>query len=88
MIRMSHRALLLSGVALTMALGGCATTQEYDQVRAMAEDAKQSAAQAQQAAERAQATADQALNSAQQANDCCTKTNEKINRMFKKSMYK
>ena len=88
MIRTSHRALLFSGVVLTMALGGCATTQEYDQIKSMAEEAKEVAQRAQSSADKAQATADEALRSAQQANDCCAKTNEKIDRVFKKSMYK
>ena len=34
------------------------------------------------------AIAEEALQKAEQANSCCVDTNEKIDRMFKKSMYK
>ena len=39
-------------------------------------------------AEEAKANSERALQEAQQANQCCTDTNEKIDRMFKRSMYK
>ncbi len=73
--------------------GGCATTSETnssdaESLRAMVEEAKQAAAEARAAAERAQATADTALRAAEDANRCCQDTNEKIDRMFKRSMYK
>lgn len=68
-----------AGVAAAIAgsvviLSGCASTSELAEVRAIAEEAK--------------ANSDQALQQAQQANQCCTDTNEKIDRMFKRSMYK
>ncbi len=73
--------------------GGCATTSETnssdaESLQAMVEEAKQAAAEAQAAAERAQATADKALRTAEGANRCCQDTNEKIDRIFKRSMYK
>lgn len=55
-------------------LSGCASTSEIAEVRALAEEAK--------------ANSDRALQEAQRANQCCTDTNEKIDRMFKRSMYK
>lgn len=55
-------------------LSGCASTSEIAEVRAIAEEAK--------------ANSERALQEAQQANQCCTDTNEKIDRMFKRSMYK
>ena len=55
-------------------LSGCASTSEIAEIRAMAEEAK--------------ANSERALQEAQQANQCCTDTNEKIDRMFKRSMYK
>ncbi len=88
MTRNSRRALVFSGLVSMLALGGCATTQEYDDVRAMAEQASRSAAEAKEAARRAQSTADAAMKAATDAKSCCTNTNEKIDRMFKKSMYK
>jgi len=53
-----------------------------------AESARSAADQALQKAEQAQQTADQALQSAGEANACCQETNQKIDRMFKKSMEK
>jgi len=73
-----------SAIALSLALAsGCATVkkEDFEAVKATAEQAKAAAAQA-------QATADAAKASADQANTCCTTTNEKIDRMFKKSMNK
>ena len=72
---------------------GCATTSETntseaESLRAMVEEAKQAAAEARAAAEQAQASADKALRAAEGANRCCQDTNEKIDRMFKRSMYK
>ena len=77
---------------------GCASqqlTKDVADAKAMAEAANQaaesarsSADQALQKAEQAQRTADQALQSAGEANACCRETNEKIDRMFKKSMEK
>jgi murein lipoprotein len=74
----------VSAIALSLALAsGCATVKKAD---LDAVSAKADAAQA--AAAQAQATADAAKASADQANTCCTQTNEKIDRMFKKSMNK
>ena len=94
MILKLQRALILSAVVV-LAFGACTPTPELEEVRAMAQDAKQSAAEAQQAAQgaqssadKAQATADDAMTAAKQAKRCCSETNEKIDRMFKKSMYK
>jgi murein lipoprotein len=67
---------------------GCASTSDLEKVRATAEEAKAAAAQAQATADAAKSSADAAAAAANQANTCCTDTNEKIDRMFKKSMYK
>lgn len=83
-------------------LGGCASTQELESIRAIAEEAQQDAAaaqrraddamsaanQAQQTADQAQRTADSAMSAAQRSQSCCQETNEKLDRMFKKTMYK
>ncbi len=81
--RTARFAVLASVISLA---GGCATTSGVDtadaeSLRAMVEEAKQAAEEARAAAERAQATAEQALRTAED-------TNEKIDRMFKRSMYK
>ncbi len=88
--RTARFAVLASVIGLG---GGCATTPEAntpeaESLRAMVEEAKQAAAEARAAAEQAQATADKALRTAEGANRCCQDTNEKIDRMFKRSMYK
>ena len=95
MILLPQRGLLLGGLAAALLLGACASTPELEEVRAMAQEAKNSAAEAQQAAQRAQSTADEAqatangaMKAAKQAGRCCSDTNEKIDRMFKKTMYK
>jgi uncharacterized protein HemX len=75
---------LLATSMLTVALGlsaGCATTSQVDEAKAIAQEAKKAAMDAQAAASRAQKSADQ-------ANACCQDTNQKLDRVFKKSMYK
>ncbi len=88
MMRESQRVLMFAGLAAAIALGGCASTPEMDEIRAMAEEARKEAAEAQQAAERAQARADKAQATADKAMKAADETNQKIDRMFKKSMYK
>lgn len=90
--RKIHAAVLASIIGLG---AGCTTTPEMDSMRAMVEEAKQEAAearaaalQAQKSADKAQTTADEALRTAGSAAKCCRDTNEKIDRMFKRSMYK
>ena len=90
---MTIQAALLAPVIVLGA--GCTTTPETESMRAMVEEARQEAAearaaalQAQKTADKAQSTADRALRSAESASKCCTDTNEKIDRMFKRSMYK
>ena len=83
-------------VASVVGLGaGCTTTPEVQSMQAEVEEAKKAAAearaaalQAQSSADKAQATANEALRAAQSAEKCCRDTNEKIDRMFKRSMYK
>lgn len=93
------QTLKVASLAVLLGLGvGCASSQlqkDVNDAKAMAEAAKQAADQALQtvesaksAADQAQQTADQALQSAGEANACCQETNEKIDRMFKKSMEK
>ncbi len=91
----------LAALAL-MAASGCVSTKSVDEVRATAEKAVQDAAAARQAADQAasaaasarsaadsaQSAANQALQAAQASQSCCDATNEKIDRMFKKSVSK
>lgn len=93
--------LLLATLAMA---GGCSTVsrEEFDALRATADRASADAAAAKSAADsaaaaasRAQSTADAAQSSADaakaaadEANNCCRDTQTKLDRVFKKSMYK
>ncbi len=78
----------LAALTLTLSVGCASLKPDVDAAKSAAEEARQQAAQALQAAQAAQSTADQALQAAQQSQQCCNDTNEKIDRMFKKSMNK
>ena len=69
---------------------GCATTQHQDlaEIRAIAEKAAADAAAANQAAAAAQSRADAAMDTAASAKAQSEATETKIDRMFKKAMYK
>jgi len=70
--------------ALVLALSlsaGCATTKQLDEVRAMAEEAQQTADEAKAMAQDASARADE-------ANQRTMETDQKIDEMFKKTMEK
>jgi len=81
-------------IATSGLLFGCATTQqddlrgELEQVRAIAEKAAADAAAAKSAAAAAQASADAASATANSARSQSQETDAKIDRMFKKAMYK
>jgi murein lipoprotein len=72
-------------------MAGCATTQQQQEladIRAIAEQAAADAAAATQAATAAQSRADAALEAANSAKAQSADTEAKIDRMFKKAMYK
>lgn len=87
----------VTGLAL-----GCASTQELDEIRSIAEEAQRTAQQAENTANAAQSTAQEAQETAAQAQDaadrahrlaedaqqCCRANEEKIDRMFEKSQQK
>jgi hypothetical protein len=91
----------IAALALAAA-SGCVSQKSIDEVKATADKAVQDAAAAKQAADAAAAaaasaksaadsaqnTANQALQAAQASQSCCDATNEKIDRMFKKSVSK
>ncbi len=95
---------LKAGVAALAlaAASGCVSQASVDEIRATADKAVQDAAAAKAAAdsaaaaaqsarstaESAQSAANQALQAAQASQACCDATNEKIDRMFKKSVSK
>ena len=77
-------------IALCGLTFGCATTQQQDlaEIRAIAEKAAADAAAANQAAAAAQSRADAAMDAAASAKEQSAETEAKIDRMFKKAMYK
>jgi murein lipoprotein len=96
--KMTHtrRLLALAMVAaLYTGVSGCASTGELaslksqiDQASADAAAAKAEAATASRDASEAKAMADKAMNTANQAMSLSKETDTKIDRMFKKAMYK
>ena len=73
-----------NALALVLSSGllvGCASTKEIDALKTMVEEAKQEAAMAKQEAAQARATAEEAMRMSQA-------TDERTNRMFRRSMFK
>jgi murein lipoprotein len=93
-----YRSRILAVVAATgivAGLGGCASSSDVKTLRddvtaarAEASAAKAEAAAASQAAARAEAMASDAMNTANAAKASSEETETKIDRMFKKAMYK
>jgi hypothetical protein len=89
---------VLRAFILVLTLGlvaGCATTEQLNQVKAMAERAQSSADSAGQRADSALSTANQALeaakraeSTAQSAMDCCNQNTSRLDKMFEKAMKK
>jgi murein lipoprotein len=77
--------LLLTALAAT---AGCATTSDLDELRAEVQKANATAERAAADAASARQDAAAAKTAAQQAQQEAAETNEKLDRMFKKSMYK
>ncbi|MEH6578050.1 MAG: Lpp/OprI family alanine-zipper lipoprotein [Amphritea sp.] len=73
---------------LTIAVTGCASTSELNDVRTMAEQAMAMSQQADDRAASADAQAKQAMQAAQDAQTCCLQNSEKIDRAFERSMQK
>ena len=88
--------------AVLMVLGGCATTEQLNEVRAIAESAQSAANSAGSAADSAASAANSAAAAANQAMDaaqaaqsaadasmaCCNENTSKLDRMFEKAMQK
>lgn len=93
---MKRTLVQVSVLALALGLlGGCANTQQLEEIRAMAEDAQATANNASGQASRALATANEALDTARSADsraanalECCNANSDKIDRMFEKAMRK
>ena len=94
---MSHAIVKTSTLILTaaIALAGCASTSDMEQLRAdvqqaqaTADQAAADAASAMATAEKAESTANAALSAAERAEATSKDTEARIDRMFKKAMYK
>lgn len=83
--------IVLVGFALALA-SGCATRgyvdQQVGEAKRAAENAQATASAASTKADQAAAQAAAAKQAADQAMQCCLQTNEKIDRMFQRSMQK
>lgn len=77
--------LALAGV---VGLTGCATTSDLNQLRSEVEAAQATADRAEAKADAAASDASAALATANEAKATADETDEKVNRMFKKAMYK
>jgi murein lipoprotein len=77
----------LMAAALTGATG-CATTSDLDELRAEVQKANATANKAASDAASAKQDAAAARTAAEAASSSAQETNEKLDRMFKKSMYK
>lgn len=73
---------------MTVLSGGCATSGSLEEVRQEAQAAQRTANEAKQTAQTALATAQEAQSLAADANARSTSTEESVNRMFRRSMYK
>lgn len=78
MIRLTRLLVAVSAISLVV---GCASTSDLEAVRALAQ-------QAQDDAQMAKGTASEALATANEAMALSRATDERINRMFKRSMLK
>ena len=78
---------MTAGVMLA-ALAGCATTGDLDALRAEVDKANSTASQAAADASSAKSAAAAATATANEALSTANATNEKLDRMFKKSMQK
>jgi len=91
----SHMLAILLATGATAGLGGCASTgdlnalrAEVDAAKAEASAARADAAAASKAAADAKTMAGEALSAANEAKASSEATETKIDRMFKKAMYK
>ena len=84
---MRHTVKLLA-LFIAIGLTGCATTKDLDSVRLEVQQANATAEAALKAANEANATAMDAKAIAQDAKATSETTESKIDRMFKKAMYK
>jgi murein lipoprotein len=84
-IKLFQAAVVTAAIALAT---GCATNSDIEAVRSEAAAAQKTADEAKAAAAAAQQAADEAKQTAEAAKQSADEANAKIERSFKKSMYK
>lgn len=85
----SVRAIFLTtAAAAALTLTGCASTGDLAQLQGQVQQLKQQVGQAQQTADQALQKATAAQSTAVTAEQTATDTNQRLDRMFKKSMRK
>lgn len=89
MLWLKNNILTLMLVALLCSLGaGCASSAHNDQILEETQAARQAAEEAKAAAAAALAAAEEARTAAAEADARSQRTEESMNRMFQRSMYK
>jgi murein lipoprotein len=84
----SRMLILVAAAGVFAGLAGCATTSDLDALKAEVSQNKADIATANKNAADAKAMAQDAMTTANQANSTAEDTASKLDRMFKKSMYK
>ena len=84
----SRMLILVAAAGVFAGLAGCATTSDLDALKAEVSQNKADIATANKNAADAKAMAQDAMTTANQANSTAMDTASKLDRMFKKSMYK
>ena len=79
---------LISLVTMSAGMAGCASTSDLDALRSQVDAASADASAAKADAADAKAMAAEAINTANEAKATSEATETKIDRMFKKAMYK
>lgn len=84
----SEKVKVVITLAVLAGLAGCASTSEIDSLRAEIRQANETAQSAAAKADAASQEAASATQTAEEAKTAAEEANSKIDRMFKKSMYK
>jgi murein lipoprotein len=84
----SRMLVLVAAAAAFAGLSGCATTGDLDALKAEVSQNKADIAEANKNASDAKSMAQEAMNTANEAKSTADDTASKLDRMFKKSMYK
>ena len=82
------RATLIALTASLLLVGGCASNSELDKMRADITANRDAAARAQATADSAASTAHNAELASREASDAADAASTRVDRMFKKAMYK